>query len=166
MADLLPQLVPVVVLQAGNLVVAVPASGVRGIHRISTVEPIPLASAPLKGATVVAGEAALVVDLPRLLDQPHRPCWPESLGVWGQAPNGSLVLVGVQVRWIGRLRRIEAHDEAPLSDGNVEWKGATLPLLSWVDMLEAALRSQDVCFQVKGPFEIAAPRPPGGRDHS
>lgn len=152
MRDVLHQIVPVVVLQAGSLDVAVPAREVLRFVLVRDVEPVPLTPPALLGVTAVAGEAALVVDLPRLVDQPRRAAWPAALGVWAKVAGDSLVLVGASARWIGRLRRHEARAELAACQGIVEWKGAQVPLLSWPLVLDAA-------FGTTGPTRPSWPSP-------
>jgi len=142
-SDTLPQIIPVTIVQAGNHDVALPTLEAQEFHLVREISPVPLSAEPLLGVTIISGEAALVVDLPTLLDQPRRSVWPPDLGLWARAANESLVLVGGQVRWIGRLRRTNADVESSLAEGAVEWKGATLPLLSWELVLEACLQSED-----------------------
>lgn len=143
MPDVLPQLIPVIVVQAGNRDVALPALDAQEFQLVTEISPIPLSAEPLLGVTIISGEAALAVDLPTLLDQPQRTVWPQRLGVWARAANESLVLMGAQVRWVGRLRRSSTETETQLAEGAVEFKGATLPLLSWELVLDACLRSED-----------------------
>ena len=140
MTDLLAQLVPAVVLRVGSLVTAVPTREVQRFILVRQVSPLPRSPAAVLGLSVIGGEAAMVIDLALLLDQPPPTTWPANLGLWGKPEAESLVLVGGQVRWVGRLRRASEPVEGSCFTEAVEWKGSTVPLLVWSEVLEACLR--------------------------
>ena len=132
----LTELVPAIVLQAGSATVALAADQVEKLVVPQHLLRVPLAPPALRGVMLEGGEPALVVDLsPGNAVAEAGAANPA--GIVCRAGGERVVLVGGQVRHVGRLRLVPGGELA------AEWRGTAVPLLSVAELLATATISDE-----------------------